>query len=84
MAKQHGGTGVLERAQPSEAVEETLAGNRPLTIGFSGPLPDDGKAGSVGKWVGRVVHGMLKDQPNVEVEQVVVHVYLKDPEAWED
>ena len=84
MEEQRGAAATLEKRQPSEAVEDAPVENRPLTIGLSGPLPDGGKPGSVGKWVGRVVHGMLKDQPDIEVERVVVYVYLKDPEAWED
>ena len=84
MEERHGSTATLTQERPAETVAGAPVENRPLTIGISGPLPDEGKPGSVGKWVGRVVHGMLKDQPNIEIERVVVHIHLKDPEAWED
>ena len=49
MEELHGSTATLAREKPSEAVADAAVENRPLTIGISGPLPDEGKPGSVGK-----------------------------------
>lgn len=85
MAKQRGGTAVLEKEEP---VAETLARRtpekRPLTIAWPGPLPLKGKSGPLGKWIGQGIDLMLEGQTQIEIERVVVHIHLKDPEAWED
>ena len=61
-----------------------LTDNRPLTIAYSDPpYPLEGH-GSLGRFIGRSVNAMLRDQPDIEVERVVIQVYLKDPEAWID
>ena len=43
-----------------------------------------GKSGPLGKWVGQGIDLMLEGQTQIEIERVVVHIHLKDPEAWED
>ena len=62
-----------------------MEGNaRPLTLDWPGPLPLVGESGPLGKWIGQGIDLMLEGQTEIEVERVVVHIHLKDPEAWED
>ncbi len=84
MEEQTSATAVLERAAPVESVERVAPESAPLTIGLPGPLPLTGEAGTLGKWVGQTIDGLLEGQTRIEIERVVVHIHLKDPEAWED
>ena len=84
MEEQAGATAVLERVAPVESVERVDPESKPLTIGLPGPLPLTGEAGTLGKWVGQTIDGLLEGQTRIEIERVVVHIHLKDPEAWED
>lgn len=84
MAKQRGGTAVLEKEEPAETLEQRTPDKRPLTIAWPGPLPLVGKSGRLGKWIGQGIDGLLEGQTQIEIERVVVHIHLKDPEAWED
>ena len=82
MEEQHGQTATLARERPTEAVDS--AESRPLTINLPVSFSVGEQRKAVGKWVGRCVDLMLEGQTRIEIERVVVHIHLKDPEAWED
>ena len=82
MEEQHGQTTTLARERPMEAVDS--AESRPLTINLPVSFSVGEQRKAVGKWVGRCVDLMLEGQTQIEIERVVVHLHLKDPEAWED
>lgn len=84
MEEQASATAVLARAAPAESVERRTPEKRPLTIAWPGPLLLKGKSGPLGKWIGQGIDLMLEGQTQIEIERVVVHIHLKDPEAWED
>ena len=84
MEKQQGRTATVTKKKGEVSVGKARAKNRPLTIAYPDPpYPLEGRR-SLGKFLGRSVDVMLRDQPDIEVERVVVQVYLKDPEAWVD
>ena len=84
METRKGGAAVIEREEPAEALARRTPEKRPLTLDWPGPLPLVGKSGTLGKWVGQGIDLMLEGQTQIEIERVVVHIHLKDPEAWED
>ena len=84
METRKGGATVIEREEPAEALAQRTPEKRPLTLDWPGPLPLVGKSGPLGKWVGQGIDLMLEGQTQIEIERVVVHIHLKDPEAWED
>ena len=82
MEEQHGQTATLTRERPTDKIAS--AESRPLTIDLPVSFSVGEQRKAVGKWIGRCVDLMLEGQTEIEIERVVVHIHLKDPEAWED